>query len=227
MMRLILLTILAIAMVASTGTGASVGGKEQAGCDVQCDLPFELQMRNRGGNDRTRTNPMGLPGRGSGLCVFTSIEHAARYQNVPALIGFQEWMTRRPGGGHPQKVDEMIAQFCKERGFPVPPYINIEGWHPELMVRAAEQGRMPCVTYGWSPTGRYGGQLIDHMVNLFGARPNCWIVLDNNFPASASKPNEYERLDNAEWKQAHTRKGSRKGWTFLLLSPPPPPPPIN
>ena len=48
---------------------------------------------------------------GSGLCVFTSIEIAAHWQNVEQLRGFQKEMTQEKGGGWPDKVDEMMKKY--------------------------------------------------------------------------------------------------------------------
>jgi hypothetical protein len=50
------------------------------------DLPSSLHMKNVGGSD------------GAGLCVYTSVTHAARWQNLPQMDGFRKWAERRPGG---------------------------------------------------------------------------------------------------------------------------------
>jgi len=54
---------------------------------IQLDLPAPEHMKNKGGTDQ------------SGLCVFTSIEIAAHWQNVEQLRGFQKEMTQEKGGG--------------------------------------------------------------------------------------------------------------------------------
>src|SRR5262245_58446158 len=45
--------------------------------EVTCDLPTTERTRNVGGRD------------GAGLCVFSSIGHAARWQNESRLVSFQ------------------------------------------------------------------------------------------------------------------------------------------
>src|SRR5438128_2168914 len=95
-----LLALLALAGGLSAG---SLGGPVSPdGTPVQLLLPKELHLRNTGG--------MGArgPGTGSGLCVFTSAQLAGRWHGLPELEGFQEWMTRKPGGGWPEKFDQMI-----------------------------------------------------------------------------------------------------------------------
>src|SRR4051812_23148361 len=82
------------------------------GTEIQIDLPAERHLKNKGGSD------------GSGLCVFTSIQHSADWQSVLPLQDFRDWMTRRPGGGYPQKVEKMIDALCKEKGVPVPDYLQ-------------------------------------------------------------------------------------------------------
>src|SRR6478736_5701824 len=75
-------------------------GNEHDGEAVTCDLPVSEHLRNSAGRD------------GLGLCVFTSIEHAARWANETSLIGFRDFMTRQPGGGWPEKVDEFIPRMA-------------------------------------------------------------------------------------------------------------------
>ena len=69
------------------------------GTEAQCDLPREFHVRNRGGSD------------GAGLCVFASIKHAAIWQDVGPLKNIFEWMFTRPGGGWPEKVDQVNTQI--------------------------------------------------------------------------------------------------------------------
>ena len=68
---------------AVTTNGLTPDGKYAA----DCDLPNDLHLKNLGGSD------------GAGLCVFTSISHAARWQHVDVLKDFRDYMTRFPGGG--------------------------------------------------------------------------------------------------------------------------------
>lgn len=196
---------------AKVGGSVSPDGQEE----IQCDLPGGLHMRNTGG-----IGPRG-PGSGAGLCVFTSIEHSAIHQNVPELLGFQKWMTTRPGGGYPEKVDKMISAFCKEKGVPVPRYLQVEGGDMEILKLACKTGRMPGVTYCWSPTGRYGGSKIAHMVNTPHASDEWVCVLDNNYPGE----DRYEWMSWSEFRK--TFMGNGGGWAVILLSPGPPPVPTN
>ena len=65
------------------GGRTSPDGVEQ----LQIDLPASEHLKNVGGRD------------GSGLCVFTSVEHSGRWQNVEQLTGFQSKMKKEDGGG--------------------------------------------------------------------------------------------------------------------------------
>ena len=86
-----------------------------------------------------------------------AVTHASNVLGtVPPITEIFEWMRARPGGGWPEKVDAMIAALSKERGLPRPDYVQIEGDDFELLRTACRTGRMPAVTYGYSPTGRYG-----------------------------------------------------------------------
>jgi hypothetical protein len=194
---------------------ASVGGKiaPDGKSELQVDLPGALHLKNKGGSD------------GAGLCVFTSIDHCARWQNVASLINFRDWMTRYPGGGWPQKVDKMIAKKSQELGVQPPEYLQVEGGREQLdILRAAlASGRMIGVTYSYSPTGRYGGRKIAHMVNLVHLDQTHACILDNNYvePKEAA----YEWLTIDEFVRTFT--GGRAGWAFILLDSGPPPLPFN
>lgn len=187
--------------------GASVAGPRHSdGTEIACDIPGKFHLKNKGGSD------------GAGLCVFTSIEHDATWQEVPALKGFRDWMTRRPGGGYPQKVDKMVDAICAERRVPKPDYLQVEGGDIEILKRACKAGLMPSVTYSFSPTGRYGGSRIAHMVSLVHADDRHFVILDNNYPG----PDQYEWLTPAEFKRTYA-----PGWAVILLKGGPPPVPRN
>lgn len=193
----------------SAAIGASVGGRQAPdGTAIHCDLPGQYHLRNKGGSD------------GKGLCVFTSIAHSARYQEVPELIDFRDWMTRYPGGGYPEKVAQKIKQICAEKGVPEPKYLQYEGKDLEILKLACQSGRMPGVTYRYSPTGRYGGQKIWHMVSLVHADDRWFAVLDNNYPGV----NLIEWMTPNEFRPVFTEGG---GWAVVLLNPGPPPAPTN
>lgn len=189
---------------------AKVGGRTGPdGTELACDLPGSLHLKNRGGSD------------GAGLCVFASLKHSAQYQNVDPLKGIFEFMFTRPGGGYPSKVDKVIKDMCAAQGVAVPPYIQYEGTDLTLLKLACKTGRMPGVTYSFSPTGRYGGARIAHMVSLPHADDKHFVVLDNNYPGAEA----YEWMTPDEFRKTWT--GGRQGWAVILLAPPPPPPPRN
>lgn len=175
--------------------------------EAQASIPMSERKRNTGGSN------------GAGLCVFTSIEHAARRQNVFQLKEFQKFMKVRPGGGYPSKVDAKIEELCKEKGYPKPQYLQINSTDLEILRAACKSGRMPSVTYSYSPTGRYNGRRIAHMVNLVHADEKWWGILDNNYIT------QIEWLSEEEFRGPYMGRG--KGWSVILLKPGPPPHPFN
>jgi hypothetical protein len=76
---------------------------------------------------------------------------------------------------------------------------------------------MPAVTYHRSPTGRYGGRRISHMVSLVAAGEKWFAVLDNNYPRSI------EWIEPEQFRDCYTGGGS--GWAIIPLKPGPPPVP--
>jgi len=176
----------------------TVGGPTSpSGKEVECDLPLSQRTKNVGGRD------------GAGLCVFSSIGHAARWQNEKRLVDFQKQMTKEPGGGYPEKVDRMIAKYGKGT-----PYIQYEGRDSTILKLALKTGRMPSVTYdGHDP--HYSGS-IAHMVNLIYLDDQEACILDNNFI------DELVWMSTKEFSERWTGDG---GWAVILLAPPPPPPP--
>jgi hypothetical protein len=193
--------------LATAGTvfTASVNGPTAPdGTEIQCDLPGDLQVKNRGGSD------------GAGLCVFASLKHSAMWQEVTPLKEIFEYMFNYPGGGYPEKVDKVIADICKKKGLPIPPYIQVQGKDIEILKLACKTGRMPGVTYSFSPSGRYGGQRIAHMVSLPHADDKWFCVLDNNFPRT------YEWMTPQEFSKTYA-----PGWAVIFLDSGPPPVPEN
>jgi hypothetical protein len=194
-----------------TPIAASVGGRHAPdGREIEIDLPGSLHRRN-------------TAARGLGLCVFTSLHHAGLWQNVPQVVEFPKWVIDKgyEGGGWPQRVATWMREISASRGMPEPEYIQIEGDDVELLKLACATGRLPAVTYGYSPTGRYNGQAIAHMVNLAHMDDQWACVLDNNYPGDT----QYEWMTPAEFKGAYRRTGG--GWSVILLSPGPSPPPSN
>lgn len=173
--------------------------------EIHCDLDKRFHLRNRGGSD------------GAGLCVFASLKHSSIWQHVWQTQEIFEWMFRHPGGGYPSKVDRVIASICKEKGQPIPLYLQVESRDLEILKLACRTGRMPGVTYCFSPTGRYGGSRIAHMVSLVHASDKWFAILDNNFPGTI------EWMDPETFLQVYAGRGN--GWAVIFLNDPPPPPP--
>ena len=97
----------------------------------------------------------------------------------------------------------------------------------EVLKKACASGRMVSVTYGRSPTKRYGGQHIDHMVNICHGTDSWFAVLDNNYVAKpGGEDNTYEWMTPAEFARAY-KDGSSAGWAVILLGAPPPPRPYS
>lgn len=171
------------------------------GTRATIDLPASQHMKNVGGSD------------GSGLCVFTSVQHAAYWQNVRELDGFRAWMQRRPGGGWPEKLDQMFTQFCREKGVSVPAYIQHTGGDESFLELALKTDRMPAVTYA----GRddfYNGR-IAHMVNLAHLDASRAAIIDNN------RPGVWVWMTRAEFLSRW--RDMQGGWAVVLLADPPPP----
>lgn len=183
-----------------------VGGPDYDGRHIRVDLPDSEHLKNKVGTDR------------AGLCVFTSIDMAARYQNEHDLIGLRDFMTQYPGGGWPAKVDKFIKQKA-----PNVEYVqNTTGDETMLDLALAKTGRIVCITYGYSPRyvdSRNRSGEIDHMVNLVHLDEKWGVILDNNFPEN------YEWMPRAELLRRWRMRGG--GWLVVLLAPPPPPNPVN
>lgn len=176
------------------------GERGPKGQEPVCDLPTEYRMKNVGGRD------------GAGLCVFTSINHSAFWQQAKELQDFQKKMRSEPGGGYPEKVDAMIAKYGKGVD-----YVQHTGGDEEFLTLALKTQRMPGVTYA-GRDNRYSGP-IAHMVNLIYLDSEVAAILDNNFPDKPLWMTRKEFLDR--WRD---RGG---GWAVVLLNAPPPPPPTN
>ena len=176
-------------------------GDSHDGHAIVTPLPVHMRLENKSG--------MGL-----GLCVFTSINNAALWQDVKQLQGFRDWMTKRKGGGWPEKVDSMIAEYCKEQGVSAPVYVQHTGGDVAFLEKALRTGRMPSVTYDGRDGVHYRGP-IAHMVNLVYLDSQSAAILDNNYPKEILWMSRAEFLDR--WK------GSGGGWAVVLTDSPPPP----
>ncbi len=163
----VLLLLLGVPLVAGP---SSVHGPAFDGEEVSCDLPDAQQFKNIGSRKD-----------GAGMCVFTSIEMAARWQGMEDFRGWRDWCANNyAGGGYPEKVTKLITAWCKFKNIPEPPYLQYEGPSPEQVLELIDRtGRMACVTYGTSP--RYNNQTIAHMVCSPKYSGKYGVILDNNF----------------------------------------------
>lgn len=187
---------------------AKTGGNQSPdGASIQIDFPGDRHKLNQGGSD------------GAGLCVFDSAHHAGDWQGDPLFYAIFQWMRKHPGGGWPEKFDSMIARASQELGLPIPEYIHVQDNDLEILKLACKNGLMPSSTYSWSPTGRYNGRRIAHMVNVVHASDEWFAVLDNNYIGE----NAYEWMKPTEFLKSYS--GGRTGWSIILLTKSPPPPP--
>jgi hypothetical protein len=186
--------------------GIEAGGPSTSKAVVTIHMPPEMHLRNKPGSD------------GSGLCVFTSLEMSAWWQNCESLKGFRDWMTKIPGGGWPEKVDQLLPKYAKSNGGKVPNYIQHTGGDPEFLRAALRGGRYPAVTYAGNDGVFYKRQ-IAHMVNL--------AHFDNGFAAIQDNNNPGQWLWMTEKEFVERWKANRGGWAVVLCNPPPPPIPVN
>ena len=208
-MRLRTFHLLALLLIPFSGANAGpfyADGNQYSGEAIACDLPVSEHLRNSVGRD------------GLGLCVFTSIELAARWANEPALIGFRDYMTKQQGGGWPERVDALIPTFAASKGLPVPEYVQHTGGDPEFLRLALKTGRYVCVTYNGRDGIFYRGS-IAHMVNLVHFSDKWAVIQDNNFPGQWLWMTPTDFLNR--WR------GSGGGWAIVLLKAGPPPIPVN
>ena len=176
--------------------------------EVQCPLPKEFHIRNKGGID------------GAGLCVWASINHAAYWQDINELKDIFEYMRTQPGGGYPEKVDRYLKQ---KRNFTR--YVQATGMDgvTKLLEYAAKTNRMACITFGIDRTGAK----IAHMVNcvFFG---NMAAVLDNNYPGTWEWMTKEELLFRIKSEHLSPFGSDRdNSWIIVFLDNPPPPVPRN
>jgi hypothetical protein len=206
MKRLLITPLLLLALAAPAWATPTLGGPvaPDGRTRVTIDFPLALRAQNQGGSD------------GYGLCVFTSIMHAARWQKETPLEDFQTLMRQEPGGGWPAKVDRMIARYA-----PAVDYFQYEGRDPVVIREALRGSRLPSVTYsGRDPHYR---TWIAHMVNVVHYDDQWVCILDNNYIGA----NDLVWMTPAEFLERWRGKGS--GWVVILLKEPPErlPPPIQ
>lgn len=194
----LLILVLCVPCVAQRGghDPSWVDGPVHEGVEVAIDLPSEQHVKN-----------FGAPDDGAGLCVFASMDMAARWHHIAELTDIIHKLKK--GGGWPEKVDRVLQEHAPNRK-----YIQYEGKDPNLM-DAAMLVRSPCcVTYGYGP--RYNGQTIAHMVILVHLDDKWAAIVDNNFPGT------FEWMSRAEFLRRWVHP-SGKGWAYTFLESPPPP----
>lgn len=201
------------------GGGSTVAGPVCDGQELTVDLAPAEQIKN-----------IGSKIDGMGMCVFSAIEMGALAQGLEAMRGWRDWCAARyPGGGFPGKVDKLLAAWWQHKGITPIPYYQYQGNDPGPVLALIDKtGRMPCLTYGYSP--RYG-QLIAHMVCAPGYRGQRACVLDNNFVAKRRADGTwdeaiYEWMAPAELcRRSRLRINGQLGaaWIFCWLPPAAPP----
>lgn len=185
----------------------SPDGKET----VMLDLQPALRLKNTGGMGR------GGPGTGAGLCVFTSLNHAAFVQHVKCLQDLQKRMMSEPGGGYPQKVDQYIKRFCPDMVGKYTQLANFKATPEDLTLLrdVLLSGRLPCITYDGTLDPHYHYQHIEHMVNLIHLSPDWAAILDNNF----IRDNQIIWMKPAALAWMLTAGHSRPGWVVVFHAP--------
>lgn len=185
--------------------GGQVGPNGQ---EVHVDLPLSQRIRNIGSHVD-----------GAGMCVSTSMTHAARWHAMRDWYNWRDWCAKFPGGGYPSKMDKQIKQFSDEKKIPAPPYLQYEGKDPSILEEAFKAGLLPSVTYSGRDGVRYSGS-IAHMVNLVYLDDKSAAIMDNN-----GKPEDLIWMSRDEFIDRWTN--GRSGWAHFWLLPGPPPPPRN
>ncbi len=196
--------ILLLAAPALALAGITIDGPASGGVEVTCDLPPDQLRKNVGGAD------------GAGLCVFTSIEYAARWQNEKRLVNLQDNMRSEPGGGWPEKVDDMMTKYGK--GVRYGQYVGAD---LTVLDQILATVRGSGVTYNGQDPHYGAGRKVAHMVFLVYRGKDRACIRDNNYIG----PRDLVWMSRDEFQTRWT--GGRQGWVVFLLSPPPPPVPSN
>ena len=196
----------------SIGSARVGGPRLEDGTEVDCDFPASQQMKNEGGSD------------GAGLCVFDSTNWAANYAGHFPLgdvqRGIFRWMKKHPGGGYPSKLAKMMKQYCAEMGIAEPEWLQVESDDLDVVAKLVQGNHLVGVTYCRSPTGRYGGRRIAHMLCCVAARAGpqkLWGIVDNNYIGTV------EWMTEEQFRVAYTGYGG--GWCVAFKRPGPPLPP--
>lgn len=153
---------------------------------------------------------------GAGMCVFTAFEFSARWAGLEEFRGFRDWAAKYKGGGWPEKLDQIINDYCKEKGIKRPKVLQYSGDDTSFLAHALDNGQLPGCTLFRCP--RYGAGVIYHMTNCANLGQEC-AILDNNFPEYYWFPKSdlASRIMNPD---PNTHKPAY--WGFVILEPPPP-----
>lgn len=177
---------------------AIVDGPVHDGVEIIVDLPGDQHVKN-----------FGAPSDGAGLCVFASMDMAARWHHMPELIDIIHKL--KQGGGWPEKVAKVLKEHAPNRK-----YVQYEGTSPDLMDAAMAARSPACVTYGYGE--RYNGQTIAHMVILVHLDAKWACIIDNNFPGEQN----FEWMSRKEFLR-RWQHPTGKGWCYVFMESPPPP----
>jgi hypothetical protein len=200
----LIILLMASVLVAAPPGQPVEAGLEYQGHKVQVHLPETEKKKNIGGSD------------GAGLCVFTSIEYAARLQNARELFDLQSYMHTKPGGGYPSKVASVLKAIA-----PNVQYIQDTTGNEDILELALKTGREPSITYDGYDTLYHG--YVAHMVGLVYLDKDFAAITDNNRPADARTV----WMKRSEFTPRFNGKPGEKGWSVILLDPPPPPLPVD
>ena len=158
-------------------------------------MPRELRLHN-------------ITAKGSGCCTFRSADYASHWQNVPAIHGLPEWLKNKgyAGGGNPSKQARIVEECARDRGMPVPGFVQYEGNSCEIIELALKTGRLPCITWQGN-----------HMLCCVYLDSSKAAILDNN------DPHRLHWYDRKTFERKFVQGGG--GWVFVLTAPAPSPPP--
>lgn len=207
-----LLAVLLATTIAAAEFVTTANPVHTSGVRATIDLPGDQHMKNIGSHVD-----------GYGMCVSTSNEVAARWQNIPELYGIRDYLAKKPGGSWPELYAADIKEYCSKRGVTVPLHIQHTGGDIEFLRLGVKTRRMLSITYA-GLDNFYGNNTVSHMVNLAHLDGKLGAVIDNNEATRWRWMSDQElvnrwlgRRDNG----AKTRVGG--GWLVVYLGPPPPP----
>lgn len=208
MKKLFAALVAALVIVAPLGAQSRIvaTGPTHDGETIRIHIPDAQHIKNVTGTD------------GAGLCVFASAAHNAKFMNLRHFEGIFDYMKSRPGGGWPEKLDRVLADYARSIGRPLPEYIQHTGGDAEFLRLALKTGRAVAITYAGADGVYYSGT-IGHMVNLVHFSDRWAAILDNNYPGKYLWMPPGELLKR--WR------GMGGGWAFAYLSAPPAPVPVN